>query len=748
VFLRSGALSTALLAAAWTTLMLWPVLRAPSSTIPIDAGDPILNASILHWNATQVPLTAAWWNFPSYVPAQGVTTFTEHLLGLWPFASPVIWITSDPVLAYNVVFYLSFVLSAITMYALVQELTGSAAGAFVAAIAFTFNAYRLGQFPHIQMLMTWGMPLALLGLHRYVATGRTAGLVLFGIGWLVTALSNGYFLVFFAVYAGCWIAWFCTARGTWRRLPGIAAAGLAASLPLVPILLQYVEVHARYGFTRSPEEIRSFAADVSGIVLAHPSAAFVSRLLPRGGGEGALFPGIAIIVLGATGLARGVAACAQPERTRWIARAALAGAVLFAIATAVAATTDLRIDGPVRLSISNPHKPLTGLLACLLVWAAASSRVRGAFSARNVALFYGVMVLLMWLLSLGPDPQLWGKSALYPPPYAWLMTLPGVDGLRVPARFWMLGVMSLSVLAGIAVSRVRRRRAVVVVIVSAVLLVEGWINVVAAEVPERFGPRPPAPDAVVLELPTGHVPYDVAAQFRGVMGGYRTINGYSGYVPQHVFPLQIGLQLRDETVLTEFRRLIPFFVSVLSDDSDGYRSLVTRSQPDARFAGEAVGRSLYFLSTLPRASDDGRGQPLAFTVTDASCWSHLMAQVADGRLDTRWECGPAKPGQQIAVDLGAATSVSEVALALGRFTSDAPRRLLIETSEDGATWTPASSGMTAGHVVRAMLEDPLRTEMRIRFQPVRARYLRLTQTGDPMEWSWSIAELTIYSGRI
>ncbi|MGH8187623.1 MAG: discoidin domain-containing protein, partial [Steroidobacteraceae bacterium] len=281
-------------------------------------------------------------------------------------------------------------------------------------------------------------------------------------------------------------------------------------------------------------------------------------------------------------------------------------------------------------------------------------------------------------------------------------------------------------------------------ILAAVLLVEGWINVVAASVPERFGPRPPAPDAVVLELPTAHVPDDIAAQFRGVMGGYRTINGYSGYVPRHVFPLQIGLQLRDETVLTEFRRLIPFFVSVLSDDSDGYRSLVTRSQPDARLAVEAVGRSLYFLPKLPRVRHDERGQALAFTVTAASCWSHLMTHVADGRLDTRWACGPAKPGQQIAVDLGAAANVSEVALALGRFTSDAPRRLLIEASEDGATWTAASSGMTAGYAVRAVLEDPLCTEMRIRVSPVRARYIRLTQTGEAWEWYWSVAELAVY----
>ena len=740
-----GACGAALLAAAWSTVMLWPVLRAPSATIPMDVGDPILNATILQWNATQLPLTAAWWNFPSYMPAQGVTTFTEHLLGLWPLASPVIWITGDPVLAYNVVFFLSFVLSAATMYALVHELTGSAAGALVAALAFAFNAYRVGQFPHLQMLMTWGMPLALLGLHRYLAGGGVAALAVFGAGWLITALSNGYFLVFFAVYAACWIAWFCTTRATWRRLPGIAIAGVAASLPLAPILLKYVEVHSRFGFSRSPEEIRSYAASVGGVLVAHPNAFVASRLLPVAHVEGALFPGFGILGLSVVGLARGLAARAQAPAGRWIARAVLAGVVLFSVATAVAVMTDIRIDGPIRLSISSPHKPLTGLLVCLLAWTAASARIRWAVAGRNVALFYGLMTLLMWVLSLGPEPQLWGEQAPpYRPPYAWLMKLPGVQGLRVPARFWMLGVMSLCVLAGFAVTKIGKRRVAAASVLAGLMLVEGWSNIVAAKAPVPFGPQPATANAVVLELPVGSVAYDIAAQFRGVMGGYRTINGYSGYHPPHILPLQIGLRLRGDEVLTEMRRLTALHVSVLSDDSDAYRSWLTGTQRDARLVSEAMGRSLYFLSELPPAGDDAAMRPLPFFVSSVSCSREMIPFVTDGRLDTRWECGPATPGQQIAVDLGGVVEVASVGLALGPFMSDAPRSLLVEASSDGTTWRPAWSGLPAGHAVRAIIQDPKRVELRLPLSGISARYLRLTQTGDPMEWYWSIAELALY----
>src|SRR5204862_1677970 len=66
-----------------------------------DPGDPFLNTAILAWNAKHLPLTSGWWNFPAFAPHTGITAFTEHLLGAYPLTTPIIWITDNPVLAYN-----------------------------------------------------------------------------------------------------------------------------------------------------------------------------------------------------------------------------------------------------------------------------------------------------------------------------------------------------------------------------------------------------------------------------------------------------------------------------------------------------------------------------------------------------------------------------------------------------------------------------------------------------------------------
>jgi hypothetical protein len=724
------------------------VLAAPLTTIPSDVGDPLLNAAILYWNATQLPLTHAWWSFPAYAPAEGVTTFTENLLGLWPFASPVVWLTDSAALAYNITFFLSFVVNALAMFALVRWLTGSDAGALAAALAFTFNPYRGSHFAHIQILMTWGMPVALLGLHRYVDDGRSRWLALFGAGWIVTALSNGYYLVFFAVYVACWVLWFGTTRTAWPRLRGIAAAGLIASLPLVPVIAKYVEVHRQYGFVRSLDEIRGYSADVTGLFKVHPEAVVARQVLPAVYDEGALFPGFAILGLGLIGAVGGIGRRPEAARFRWIAHVACAGTFMFLAATIVALVTDFRITSPIRLSISSPQKPLTGFLVCLAAWMLVSPRMRAVFRMRDAAVFYVATAVLMWMFSLGPEVRFAGEKILDTPPYSWLLLLPGTDGLRVPARFWMLALMSLCVLAGYAVAAARRGRTLIATLAAIVLLGEGWMNLAAAPIPRAAGPEPRSPDAVMLTLPIGAIGEESVIEFHAVVGGYRTMNGYSGYTPPHAYPLELGARLHESSVLTQTRELTPLHVNVLADNSDGNRSWIA-AQPGAQLVAEAGGRAMYLLPKIDeRATAAVTSTTLPFTITRASCGMGWVANISDGSLRTRWDCGPAQPGQRLEVDLGTIAGISSLGLMLGPYASDSPRYLVVEVSDDGASWRNVWSGAPIGDAFRAALRDPAICDVRISFPATRGRLIRLTQTGQPTQWYWSIAELAVYGQRI
>ena len=149
---------------------------------------------------------------------------------------------------------LTLPLNAVAAFALVRELTGSWVGAFIGGLAFAFAPFTGEHVPHIQMLMAFGMPLALYGLHRYLKYGAARGLVWFGLGWLSVTLSNAYMLVFFPILVALWAIWFFrradAVDGSRSRSPRVVA-----TLPRRPLLIGYHLRQAAYGLFRGYPEI-------------------------------------------------------------------------------------------------------------------------------------------------------------------------------------------------------------------------------------------------------------------------------------------------------------------------------------------------------------------------------------------------------------------------------------------------------------------------------------------------------------
>ena len=158
--------------AAVTLLLFRHLLPVLGTHLYSDIGDPLLNATILAWNARQVPLTDAWWNFPAFAPLSGVTAFTEHLLLFYPLTSPIVWLTGNAVLAHNVAMLVCFPLNGIAAWFLARALTGSTTAAFIGGLAFAFAPYHSVHLSHLQTLAAFGLPLALLGLHRHLGPAK------------------------------------------------------------------------------------------------------------------------------------------------------------------------------------------------------------------------------------------------------------------------------------------------------------------------------------------------------------------------------------------------------------------------------------------------------------------------------------------------------------------------------------------------------------------------------------------------
>src|SRR4029079_5227049 len=117
------------------------------------------------------------------------------------------------------------------------------------------------------------------------------------------------------------------------------------------------------------------------------------------------------------------------------------------------------VIGAWRKSHGDPRPgPIFGETTVFAGWIALTLGAVGLLvlvRSKDVAVIAWVCPLLLvigFLLSLGPSPPLLGGPALAP--FGWLVKLPGFSGMRAPARFALVCTMGLSGLAALGASAI------------------------------------------------------------------------------------------------------------------------------------------------------------------------------------------------------------------------------------------------------------------------------------------------------
>lgn len=385
-----------------------------------------------------------------------------------------------------------------------------------------------------------------------------------------------------------------------------------------------------------------------------------------------------------------------------------------------------------------------GLTIVLLAAAGAAFAMNRRSDPDRAALrFYLGAALFMWLLALGPWPAWRGEPTGVPGPYAALMALPGFNGMRVPARLWMLAVLCLAATAALVVSRIRHvpARRAITACAALGLLLDGWpgsFAVLAAPEMRVTTTRATARLGLPLRGNETETMYGAMAQSRPVF------NGYSGYeAPQHP-ALRDLLDTHDQRILARLsaHETIEAVIERELDPDGAWRAFVA-AHPGARLVDETPAWSSY---EIPPSGDAApappRGFPLRIARLDASTNAKDVNAILDGDLDTRWHSLHQDGGETIVADLGDVRDITWVVMSLGTYASQYPRALEVSTSLDGIAWTSRWTGRPALETYDAAVRAPREVPVAI---PVggRGRFVRLRQTSATPRADWTIVELKV-----
>ncbi len=283
--------------------------------------DPLLNIWTMGWDTnTLLHHPSQLWLGQLLYPNSLTLSYSENLLGEALFFAPIYLLTHNPVLAYNVTFYLTFLLCGTNMYIAARYYTGKPFAAFIAALIYAFAPYRVAQIDHIHIVAGEWIPLAFLYLDRSLQDSKSRHWILFGLFYLLQLLSSIYYAIFLTYtllayllirYSKGAVVQLRDQRGTYvkqlaRQAIKPCAVLLGVGIILFILMRPYL-ASLHNGFVRSAIESASYSAFIRDFLFTAPFNTSYGVYYYNGvklplDGEHFLFIGWAIIVLTVFGL--------------------------------------------------------------------------------------------------------------------------------------------------------------------------------------------------------------------------------------------------------------------------------------------------------------------------------------------------------------------------------------------------------------------------------------------------------------
>jgi len=762
-----------------TGVMTYPQIMRMGSAVR-DPGDPLLNTWILAWDVhklTQFEFVD-FFDANIFHPQKRTLVYSEHLFPQALVAAPILLISGNPILAYNVVFFLAFVTSALGMYLFARYITGSIYGSVLAGIVFAFSPFMFNHLSHLQVLCAGGIPLTFLFLEKFFATRRWRDIFLFAFVFTVQILANGYYALFLSLFVAVFVIIELVRRKIffvleiWRKL---AVAGLVAGVLSCPFLYQYIVFQNETGFSRSLGSYNSLASfiSVNGINRVYgPIMAGFS------GGEMRFFPGIMAVGLGVAGfiVTRGYfnqrrkSSASEKRSEPSISVGTILNVILMFVLGVI---VYIFVSGPLEITLhlrsSNVIRPLMLLVLLLVLKRVLVLRKFGVVVVDQDAngcsvvpyVIIGVVALFFAFGAEGPY-VLFHKY------------VPGFDGIRAIGRVYIFVMFALGIFTafgGRAIERMKRSwlRTAVMGFVPLFVLVE--YSSFPLPLAGVWGPNQVPgvyrwlatngkEEGAVLELPLPPINRGVALiecprVYASTYHWKRLVNGYSGFYPR---------------IYNELRRhweFLPVKENLEEARSLGVRYLVVHIQQRYAPDGQALASALLELPDQVNLLKRFEGawlfelvgwqnglkmkSPQGLEVLPKGGWSatatvnaNTAMNALDGDMISRWNSGPQKPGVAFEFNLGRSETVCGLRMKLGTSRNDYPRGYQIAVSSDGSKWEIVAKRPHVVLPIAAILDTQM-PAVDVFFPPQRARFLRITQTGGDKVFYWSIHEVEVFT---
>jgi hypothetical protein len=550
---RFAAIVAAYLIACW--IMLVPIFSFAELGTASYQGDARAFIWVLAWdNHAVLDDVPSLFNANKLYPLSNALAYGEHLFGISLFTLPVYAATRNPVLAYNIVWILAYLFTAVAVHLLGWRYTRDHLAAMTASMAFTFCFFRMHHgHGHLNLIWSFWIPLSFVTMESWVSRPTWARLAAFVAVVVLQALASWYQAVLIAVADATLFAWLLAVdRQSMRpsRLALQASVGTFVVLALVwPFARHYFILHSG-----GPAVAAAASADLVGWFVP-PENTWMGQWL--------------------------IAHDIKGPREIWGELTVYLGWMTLGLAS-VGSVVAVR-----------SHDPLV---------------------RRNR--FFIVLGIVAAALAVGPSSREVASGQFGWTPFGMLAQVPGLSLFRVPARYTQLLNLALALLAATACAAAHRRfgRAgrVVTVVMTVLLLSEFYVVKFPGGPPRPYAVPvvykyiATLPPGAVLSLPHyARTPLwfqEADYQYFSTAHWYPTVNGDSREWPARFVTLTERLKTFPGAAAASAMREVGVKYVVLHAGESGAAALLAPAQVSSDFLLLARFEHDYLFQVAPTAT--------------------------------------------------------------------------------------------------------------------------------------------------
>ena len=709
--------------AALTALMLWP--------LPLKMGSHVLQA-IYYWDAytnTMLLSSRVQGLFGSgplgvydsyfFAPIENSIVFNENLFGLSLLYAPLLFLSGNPLLSYNLTLFISFILSQYFMYLLVLRLSGNRWAGILSGFAFALSPYATYEMGRIQLAAQQWIPLCIWFACRAFEERRWRDVCGLALSYVLLVGTCLYYAMFLAPLL-CVLAAVLLLRNPpstrfWLKL--LAAGALAAGLSTA-MIAPYFSARKNFDLQRTAQFAQRFDGDLSFFfnvhstnrtwtLLHHHTEATEHQAL-----EQIAFPGATIFFLCALALLLPLVAFGRKHGMRALLLQLMRWLCFSGVALGITLLTHSMLWG-VALPLA--------ALAIQHVLRTRSGRPPAPSPYPFVQRLHIALLLLAIGLFLGMQPWSLQGEPVHGLYYYLYKYVPGMDGIRKVSRQACMTTLWFALLASFGLNALLknvqkvRLRALITFALLATLVFEVRTfphPLQAVWAGDHVPPIYSALAAEPRETPVAITPVNFGSNlFRGHHGmalhnymavyhDHRTVNGKSSYIPPathlatvalsrlpHPVALGIIRQLGAGYLLVhgeEYPQQSREFLLHALDALDGELETVFKEGDQRLYRFVHGPLSLQATPALPVDAVSRSGRTLL--AANASVRRGLRL-VSDGQKDTMWSTRRAmRRGDFIELSLQQPAQLALVELRNSRRPIDLPVSYKVEVAAANGGW--------------------------------------------------------------